>query len=71
MRKYDFNIHEKKITARHCMKAVVVRMTENVLDHSGLPWIVLSDAEARSLAMNLLFTVDSKAWEKATEGEAP
>lgn len=49
------------------MKAVDVRMTENVLDHAGLPWIVLSDAEARSLAMDLLFTVDRQAWLKAND----
>ena len=67
MSKYDSHIHESKITARRCMKAVDVRMTENVLDHTGLPWIVLSDAEARSLAMDLLFTVDREAWLKAND----
>ena len=56
---HDYSrIHERKITARRTMRAVDLRMQENVTDAHGRPWAVLSDAEAKSLAAELMSIVN-------------
>jgi len=49
--------HESKITARRTMRAITLRMSERS-DGNPYPWTSLSNKEARSLALHLLFLVD-------------
>lgn len=64
---FDMPIHERKITARRQMRAIDLVMEDAMPNRHKKPWTVLSDAEARSLALDILFLVDRAAYGRVTE----
>ena len=59
--------HDHKLTVRRTMRAFDVVLHDSRPNRLGKPWTVLSQEEAHSLALELLFLTDRDGWRKVVE----